>query len=320
MRAAQRIAVCRAGEPPAAAAARSASLTGLGHPQAHNGRSRRSAGRGARASRARRASQLCQGPGTGFVGQGCCRALRLRGGEGGDTDEGAGGALRGPGAGGACGGESVRAAEEPPLPGGWSKRWDSDGRVYYFDEISLARQLHHPAAAAPAGAVSTAGLDEEADASPAIGYSSTRAPGRRASAIGGVASEESGVGHAAVRERKEGGSSGERESVPQTGRGADMITDRRTGDRAADQESTVDPAGGGGTGGPGDRGGRREGKRAWALTDAPVLAGMPMHTEREASLGASAARVGRLEGHETVCQGAQPDATREEAGWLPALR
>ncbi len=257
-------------------------------------------------------------PGTGFAGRGCYRALRLRGGEGGDTDEGAGGALRGPGAGDACGRESVRATEEPPLPGGWSKRCDSDGSVFYFDEISLARQLHHPAAAAPAGAVSAAGLGEEADASPVRGSWSTRAPAPSASAI--EPSEGSGVGHAAVRERKGGVSGGGAESVSRTGRGASTISDRLTGNRAADHESSVDPKGGGGTGGPGGRGGRREGKRAWALTDAPVRAGLPEHDEWDESLGASAARGGRCEGHETLSQGARPDATRVEAGWLPALR
>ena len=89
---------------------------------------------------------------------GCYRALQLRGGrEESDLRKDAVGEA---GDDGRCGGDSARAPEESPLPGGWTKQRDSDGCVYYFDEISLTRQLHHPAAA-PMGKVSAEGLGED---------------------------------------------------------------------------------------------------------------------------------------------------------------
>ena len=47
-----------------------------------------------------------------------------------------------------AGAEQVPQAEAP-LPGGWTKQCDEDGTVFYFDEISQARQAHHPLSAPP---------------------------------------------------------------------------------------------------------------------------------------------------------------------------
>ena len=105
------------------------------------------------------------------------RALRLRGGcEEGDLHKDAVGEA---GDDGRCGGDSAHAPEESPLPGGWTKQRDSDGCVYYFDEISLTRQLHHPAAA-PMGKVSAEGRGEEGGGSSGCILRRTSAPGASA--------------------------------------------------------------------------------------------------------------------------------------------
>jgi hypothetical protein len=201
---------------------------------------------------------------------GCYRALRLRGGrKEGDLHKDAVGE---PGDDGRCGGDSARAPEESPLPGGWTKQRDSDGCVYYLDEISLTRQLHHPAAA-PMGKVSAEGRGEEGGGSSACTLRRASAPGASA-----IEARPSGVygqqwrtrdAHEPAGERNGGGSGG-REGGSGAGSDVSKISDWRGGDQEA------------------------EDTRAWALTDNPICAGMPENDKREASLGLGAAHLRRL--------------------------